>query len=350
MAELVQPLIQRTLELCACCIDNASVATCELDDVLMVGGQSRMAAVQEAVAGLFGREPRRDINPDEVVAQGAALYAYSISAHALKARAESAAGEELEMTVRGTDVARKLIDGVDELSQRSLGDDSLQSLLDDLLQATGCDDSARGLDLDADADLPNAYQTARDELLQMDYKMRELAAKFETGSDDHLDRALEQISEQLSSAHSASDRASDYLEEAEQHAAARKVDLRDVTSLPLGIGTVGNAFSMLIKQNTPVPAEHKRMFTTNENNQAEVEIRVYQGRSLDSTENQRLGSFTLTGIAPGPRLTPKIEVAFRIDVDGILSVSATDAASGIEQSIRVEDPLGIQAHASKRES
>jgi molecular chaperone DnaK (HSP70) len=352
MAKLVQPLIQRTLELCSRCIDNASVATCELDDVLMVGGQSRMAAVQEAVAELFGREPRRDINPDEVVAQGAALYGYSISADALKTRAECAAGEELEMALKGTEVARKLIDGVDELSQRSLGDDSLQSLLDELLQATGCDDSVRGPDLsaDSDADLPSTYEAARDELLQMDYKMKELAAKFESGSDDNLERALEQISEELSAAHSASDRASEYLAEAEQHAAARKVDLQDVTSLPLGIGTVGNVFSMLIDQNTPVPAEHRRMFTTNENDQAEVEIRVYQGRSRDSTENQLLGSFTLTGIASAPRLTPKIEVAFCIDADGILSVSATDAASGIKQGIRVEDPLGVQANASKRDS
>ena len=90
------------------------------------------------------------------------------------------------------------------------------------------------------------------------------------------------------------------------------------------------------------------MFTTNEDRQEEVEIRVYQGRSLDAATNQLLGAFTLWGIAAAPRLTPKIEVAFRIDQDGILSVSASDGASGAQQRIRVEDPLGVQATQSRR--
>ncbi len=343
--ELVEPMIQKTLELCYRCIELAMVAPVELDDILLVGGQSRMLAVQEAVAGLFGKEPRRDINPDEVVALGAALYAYSISADALKATAENAAGDALGMALKETGIARKLIDGVDAL-QQSASDDSLQTLLNDLLDAPGLDEEE--LSVDPDADLPAASKKVRNELLELDYKMSALTDKLESDSPDDLEGALEQISEQLSAAHSFSDRASGYLDEAEQHASARKIDLQDVTSLPLGIGSIGNVFSMLIDQNTPVPAEHRRMFTTNEDGQEEVEIRVYQGRSRDASANQLLGAFTLWGIAAAPRLTAKIEVAFHIDQDGILSVSASDAASGAQQGIRVEDPLGVQATQSRR--
>ncbi len=346
-AELVQPLIQRTLELCSSCIDAAAVAPCELDDVLMVGGQSRMAAVQEGVAALFGCEPRRDINPDEVVALGAALYAYSITADSLRASAEDAADDPLDVALKQTDVARKLIDGVDNRLDRTLGDESLQTLLDELLEATGHDDMSE-LTTDPDADLPERAKKVREELLQLDYKMSELTEKVDSDSPDGLEAALQQISDQLSAAHSASDRADGFLDEADQHASARKVELQDVTSLPLGIGTIGDAFSVLIDQNTPVPVEHRRVFTTNEDNQQEVEINVYQGRSRDASQNQLLGSFTLWGIERAPRLTPKIEVAFVVDEDGILSVNASDAASGAHQSIRVRDPLGVQATQSQR--
>ena len=345
--ELVQPLIQKTLELCSQCIDMANVAPVELDDVLLVGGQSRMLAVQDAVGELFGKEPRRDINPDEVVAIGAALYAYSISADALKASAEDAAGDALGMAIKGTGIARKLLHSVDEVQQQSTGDDSLQTLLDDLLDTQG-PLATEELTVDPDADLPAASEKVRNELLELDYKMSEIAEKLDSDSPDGLEAALEEISEQLSAAHSFSDRASGYLEEAEQHGSARKIDLQDVTSLPLGIATIGNVFSMLIDQNTPVPTEHRRMFTTNEDGQEEVEISVYQGRSRDAAANQLLGAFTLWGVAAAPRLTPKIEVAFYIDEDGILSVSASDAASGAQQSIRVEDPLGVQATQSRR--
>ncbi len=346
-AELVRPLIQKTLALCSRCIDAAAVATVELDDVLLVGGQSRMGAVQEAVAELFGHEPRRDINPDEVVALGAALYAYSISADSLKASAEDAAGDALEVAYKETGMAKTLIDGIDERLTQSLDDDSLQTLLDELLEATGSLDVG-DLMPDADADLPSRSQAVRAELYQLDYKMSELTEKLDSDSPDGLESALQAISQQLGAAHSASDRAHGYLEEAEQHASARKVDLQDITSLPLGIASIGNVFSMLIDQNTPVPTEHRRVFTTNEDGQQEVEIQVYQGRAREASGNQLLGSFTLWGIEPAARLTPKIEVAFRIDEDGILSVSASDAVSGVEQSIRVEDPLGVQAHASQR--
>ena len=115
-----------------------------------------------------------------------------------------------------------------------------------------------------------------------------------------------------------------------------------MTSLPLGIAAVGELFTVLIDQNVVVPTEHQRIFTTNQDGQAEVEIRVFQGRSKAVHDNQLLGSFILEGIAPARRMEPKIEVGFRIDENGILAVKARDAESGAQQGIRIEDPLGLQ--------
>jgi molecular chaperone DnaK len=134
----------------------------------------------------------------------------------------------------------------------------------------------------------------------------------------------------------------DNLKSAAAHKSARRVDLKDVTSLPLGIASAGQIFTVLIDQNVIVPTEHQRIFTTNQDGQAEVEIRVFQGRSKAALDNQLLGSFILEGIAPARRMEPKIEVAFRIDENGILAVRARDADSGAQQGMRIEDPLGLQ--------
>ena len=120
------------------------------------------------------------------------------------------------------------------------------------------------------------------------------------------------------------------------------MNLRDVTSLPLGIASAGDLFTVLIDQNVVVPAQLQRIFTTNQDGQAEVEIRVFQGRGKTVGDNQLLGSFILEGIAPVRRMEPKIEVAFRIDENGILAVTARAAESGLQQGIRIEDPLGLQ--------
>jgi molecular chaperone DnaK len=88
--------------------------------------------------------------------------------------------------------------------------------------------------------------------------------------------------------------------------------------------------------------EKRRIFTTNQNGQREVQIRVLEGRGARASENQLLGNFILEGIEPAPRMEPKIEVAFQIDANGILSVTAHDFKTGAKQGIRIEDPLGLQ--------
>jgi molecular chaperone DnaK len=99
---------------------------------------------------------------------------------------------------------------------------------------------------------------------------------------------------------------------------------------------------VLIEKNVPIPTEKERIFTTYQDDQAEVEIRVFQGASSHVSKNQSLGAFVLEGITPAPRMEPRIEVTFRIDENGILAVRARDTRSGAEQGIRVEDPLELQ--------
>jgi hypothetical protein len=163
-----------------------------------------------------------------------------------------------------------------------------------------------------------------------------------TAKDSALEAAAALIQEQLGSAQEASQSAKQNLDAAEEHRTARRVDLLDVTSHALGIGAALDLFTVLIPHNTAVPVERTRIFTTNQDGQSEVQIRVYQGRQQRASQNQPLGAFILEGIPPAPRMSPKIEVTFSIDADGILSVRARDAQTLREQSIRVEDPLGLQ--------
>jgi len=198
-------------------------------------------------------------------------------------------------------------------------------------------------------DLPQAVRGLDHQLLELDYKAAELIESLgleveRAGEDTPLEvaEARERLEGCLEQARGAHAQAQTHLDDASRHALVRKVRLEDVTPLPLGIAAAGDVFTRLIDQNTTVPAEHRRVFTTNQDGQSEVEIRVYQGRSSQASDNQKLGAFILEGIAPAPRMQPRIEVSFRIDANGILTVAARDAASGVAQAMRVEDPLGLQ--------
>ncbi len=504
---LADPIVRRTLELCERCLRDAGVSQIQIDDVLLVGGQSRMPAVRNAVREFFAREPRRDINPDEVVAIGAALYAYSISADELTVEAEDEAGDAYEIAVRNAEVARRMVDEVEKLGAQSkqLDDSALRSRLEALLArtelpvrpttqnlepfdaeltpslsrlafgsatpATGPVFGERDEDLpssrSSDADvpieragqrsgsrraehapestprvsdergfpeddedtlpslsaslpaqrprdfdlpaqgpdktpvqrrsgavkrrpapvaasmldeldvdesptdpsrdpslprrrpdaeqLPIALQDLNSQLEELNHRAQEVIERLAAGlSADDLDAetggakpsplqaAADLIAQQLGSAEQASHSARARLEVADEHRNARRVDLVDVTSHAVGIGAALDLFTELIPHNTAVPVARTRIYTTNQDGQSEVEIRVYQGRHRLASENQLLGSFILQGIPPAPRMTPKIEVTFSIDADGILSVRARDAQTLREQSIRVEDPLGLQ--------
>jgi molecular chaperone DnaK len=201
--QMVEKLIERSIEPCKTAMKDASVTAADIDEVILVGGQTRMPKVQEAVEKLFGKQPRKDVNPDEAVAAGAAIQGAVL------------AGDK-------TDVL-----------------------------------------------------------------------------------------------------------------------LLDVTPLTLGIETMGGVFTKLIQKNTTIPTKHSQVFSTAEDNQPAVTIKVAQGERDLFRYNKLLGEFNLEGINPAPRGTPQIEVTLDIDANGILNVSAKDKNTGKENKITIKSDSGL---------
>ena len=203
LEQLVNDLIERTIEPCKKALADAGLSVDQINEVVLVGGMTRMPKVQETVKRLFGKEPHKGVNPDEVVAVGAAIQGGVLA-----------------------------------------GD-------------------------------------------------------------------------------------------------VKDVVLLDVTPLSLGIETLGGVFTRLIERNTTIPTRKSEIFTTAENNQTSVEIHVLQGERPMAIDNKTIGRFHLDGLPPAPRGMPQIEVAFDIDANGILNVSAKDKATGRQQSIRIEASSGL---------
>jgi molecular chaperone DnaK (HSP70) len=412
LEELTAPVLERTIDLCKRCLREARIQKEDLDGVLLVGGQTRMPAVRRAVRDFFEKEPRKDINPDEVVAMGAALYGYSLEADRLRVEAEEAAEEAYAVALKETVRARKLVEQVESMASEPVSDEEMAHRLNDYVEQAQAEYPE--VRVDADLDLPAAVKDLKEELFALQLKVKNVVQpKIESathpdlqiehtghvdseapapkpraepvlGSDEDLfDKTesefpavaeppamgdahttaedaeppqeevasqapppvanpVEMVSDWLERAVEASEEAGTQLDEAQEHAKARKVTLLDVTSHALGIAAVGDLLSVLIEKNATVPAEVQRLFTTHQDNQSEVHIRVFQGEEQKASRNELLGQFVLTGIEPAPRLEPKIEVNFRLDEDGILHVEARDQRTGVAHQMTVEEPLGLQ--------
>jgi len=124
--------------------------------------------------------------------------------------------------------------------------------------------------------------------------------------------------------------------------------LLDVTPLSLGIETLGGVMTKLVEKNTTIPAERKQVFSTAEDNQTAVTIKVFQGEREMAADNRLLGEFNLEGIPPAPRGVPQIEVKFDIDANGILNVSAKDLGTNKETSVRIEQSSGLSEEEIER--
>ncbi|MEE8150575.1 MAG: molecular chaperone DnaK [Nitrosomonadaceae bacterium] len=210
LESLVEELIERTTEPCRIAVKDSGIKITDIDDIILVGGQTRMPKVQDKVREIFGKDARKDVNPDEAVAVGAAIQA-----------------------------------GV------------LQGEVKDVL-------------------------------------------------------------------------------------------LLDVTPLSLGIETMGGVMTKLIQKNTTIPTKTQQVFSTAEDNQSAVTIHVLQGEREMTSGNKSLGQFNLTDIPPAPRGIPQIEVAFDIDANGILHVSAKDKATGKENKIKIQASSGLSDEEVQR--
>jgi molecular chaperone DnaK len=326
---IAAPLITRTFDVCEEAMRMSNLRPTQIDQVILVGGSSRMPSVRRMVADYFGREPLANIDPDLVVAQGAAIQGASLSAQpeaaqdsptaigrvalrkmprsSLAAQDHVAAGPAFQPkrapTVMGMpQPSRAAMLGAhpDHVELPSLGGDTLT--IDPLLDSIDDEQTAVS---DGTIELDSLQDLERPSRVHNDH----------AGVDLDQDPVLETIALPPS---------------------AQAPLLLDVTPQTLRIETVAGYTEVIIERNAAIPVEQSRVFITSQDFQDTVRARVCQGESRKLVENQELGSVELTNLKPTARGKTKIEVTFVMDADGTLQVRAKDLGTGSEQSIRID--------------
>jgi molecular chaperone DnaK len=311
---IAAPLITRTFDVCEEAMRTAGLRPTQIDQVILVGGSSRMPAVRTMVADYFGRTPLASIDPDLVVAQGAAIQGASLAAqpeHALETptaigrvalrKMPKASLPAQEAVKAGPAFQPKRAPAPRVETQRPVAPTLGHTLDVDAIDLLALDEESTGLhgatvELDALQDLERPAND--DRTVDLDS-----APELET-------IALPDTSQAPL--------------------------LLDVTPQTLRIETVAGYTEVIIERNAAIPVEQSRIFITSQDFQDSVRARVCQGESRKLVENQELGAVELSNLNRTPRGKTKIEVTFVMDADGTLQVRAKDIATGAEQSIRVD--------------
>jgi molecular chaperone DnaK len=355
--ELIAPLVDRSFAVCDDALKLAKLDRSSLDNLVLVGGTTRVPLVRRKVEEYFGRPPRAEINPDEVVAIGAAIHAFSLTGEALPegtapARPRRvAAGGMLGQSGPHPLIADSFPPGlggggvlpdppapppfaVPQPSQRTvlglpspLPDRNPPAApavefteLDDLLEEPAVPSAPSPAELDELELLLQAATASRPATAPLpDPPPAPPPLDLVSGEPDipSLPDARESFSVPMVTAKAA------------------PTLLLDVTPRALGVATAGGYCDTVIERNAAIPVEQSRLFTTSTDGQTEVVIDIYQGESRRVEQNAKLGSVTLSGLRPARRGEIKIRVQFDIDTDGILGVSARNEETGEAQTTRI---------------
>jgi len=353
---LIGPLVEKSLRTCEEALKIAKLDRSSLDNIILVGGTTRVPLVRKRVEQFFGKRPLSDINPDEVVAIGAAIHAYSLTGEALPAdfvmrRREQS--EEMDaapsITLRSAQLAARTPSQKMESLSFDEFEEEPETLDSSFLEE---EDDDMGLApvlprrLPTPAENSGSMPAALFGSLPAPFAVPQSSVPFAVPIPPAPfavpippARSLDTIAGESESAPPEEEDRRSYAVP-ESHDAVSTL-LLDVTPRALGVATAGGYCDQIIERNAPIPIEQTRLFSTSTDNQTEVLVDVYQGESRRLADNAKLGNVVLAGLRPASRGEIRIRVTFEIDTDGILRVSARNEETGEAQRTRIQLTGGL---------